>query len=117
VFFPSSAILAGLHKWPSAFFARGLWCYADGLEGEMDSYSRISGPKDLVVVRGPHPFETWPAEEKARVEERMMAYARAVVLGHKSVPGRRTWTNMKELVATTGDVWEPSTQPTVAAKP
>jgi len=117
VFFPSSAILAGIHTWPSAFFARGLWCYADGLEGEMDSYSRVKGLKDLVVVRGPHPFETWPAEEKARVEERMIAYARAVVLGHKSIPGGRTWTNMKELVATTSDVWEPSTHPTVVAPP
>jgi hypothetical protein len=117
VFFPSSAILAGIHTWPSAFFARGLWCYADGLEGEMDSYSRVNGLKDLVVVRGPHPFETWPATEKARVQERMIAYAEAVVLKRKSIPGRRTWTNMKELVATTSDVWEPSTHPTVVQKP
>jgi hypothetical protein len=117
VFFPSSAILAGIHTWPSAFFARGLWCYADGLEGEIDSYSRVNGLKDLVVVRGPHPFESWPAEEKARVEERLIAYARAVVLNHKSIPGRRTWSNMKELVATSGDVWEPSTHPTVASTP
>jgi hypothetical protein len=117
VFFPSSAILAGIHTWPSAFFARGLWCYADGLEGEMDSYSRVNGLKDLVVVRGPHPFETWPAAEKARVQERMIAYAEAVVLNRKSIPGRRTWTNMKELVATTSDVWEPSTHPTVVQKP
>jgi hypothetical protein len=117
VFFPSSAILAGIHTWPSAFFARGLWCYADGLEGEMDSYSRVKGLKDLVVVRGPHPFETWPAEEKARVEDRAIAYARAVVLDQKSIPGRRTWSNMKELVATSGDVWEPSTHPTVVSTP
>jgi hypothetical protein len=117
VFFPSSAILAGIHTWPSAFFARGLWCYADGLEGEMDSYSRVKrGLKDLVVVRGPHAFETWPAEEKARVEERIIAYARAVVLDQKTIPGRREWTNMKELVATSGDVWEPSTHPTVVSK-
>jgi hypothetical protein len=117
VFFPSSAILAGIHTWPSAFFARGLWCYADGLEGEMDSYSRVKGDlKDLVVVRGPHAFETWPAEEKARVEERIIAYARAVILDQKTIPGRRAWTNMKELVATSGDVWEPSTHPTVVSK-
>ena len=38
----------------------------------------------------------------------MIAYAAAVVLDHKSIPGRRTWTNMKELVATSGDVWESS---------
>lgn len=112
VFFPSSAILAGMSKWPSAFFARGLWCYADGLEGEIASYERIGGLKDLVVVRGPHAWETWPAEEKARVQDRIIAYARAVVLGEKSIPGRRTWRNMKELVATSSDVWEPSTKPT-----
>jgi hypothetical protein len=113
VFFPGSAMLAGIHKWPSAFFARGLWCYADGLEGEIDSYTRVKGLKDLVVVRGPHPYETWPELERARVRERILAYATAVVLGHKSIPGRRTWSNMKELVATTSDVWEPSTHPTL----
>jgi hypothetical protein len=112
VFFPSSATLAGIHKWPSAFFARGLWCYADGLEGEVDSYTRVNGLKDLVVVRGPHPYETWPEAERGRVRERILAYATAVVLGHKSIPGRRTWSNMKELVATASDVWEPSTHPT-----
>jgi pimeloyl-ACP methyl ester carboxylesterase len=115
VFFPSSAILAGMHKWPSAFFARGLWCYADGLEGTMDAYSRIPGDvKDLVVVRGPHPYESWPAEEKRRMQERLIAYARAVTLGDKTIAGRRTWSDMKELVATTSDVWELSTHPTVA---
>jgi hypothetical protein len=112
VFFPSSATLAGIHKWPSAFFARGLWCYADGLEGTMDSYSRVNGPKDLVVVRGPHAFETWPQIEQKRTLERMIVYARTVLAGGKTVPGRRTWSNMKELVATSSDVWEPSTHPT-----
>lgn len=113
VFFPSSAILHGISKWPSAFFARGLWCYADGLEGTIDSYNRVKGLKDLVVVRGPHPYETWPEQEQQRTRERMIAYAQAVVLGRKSIPGRRTWSNMKELVATSSDVWEPSTHPTV----
>jgi hypothetical protein len=68
-------------------------------------------------VRGPHPFETWPAEEKARVEDRIIAYARTVVLGGKDVPGRRPWSDMKELVATSGDVWEPSTHPTLVPAP
>jgi len=113
VFFPSSATLAGIPKWPSAFFARGLWCYADGLEGEVDSYTRTNGLKDLVVVRGPHAYETWPESERLRVRERIIAYATAVVLQHKNIPGRRTWSNMKELVATTSDIWEPSTHPTV----
>jgi hypothetical protein len=114
VFFPSSAILAGVSKWPSAFFARGLWCYADGLEGTMDSYSRVHGLKELVVVRGPHPYETWPAEEKRRVQDRIIAYARTVALGGRTITGGRPWTDMKTLVATSGDVWEPSTHPTQA---
>lgn len=113
VFFPSSAILAGMDKWPSAFFARGLWCYAAGLEGTADSYRRVKGLKELVVVRGPHPFVTWPEEEKSRTAERMIAYASAVVLGKTSIPGRGKWSNMKELVATASDVWETSTHPTV----
>lgn len=113
VFFPSAAILAGISKWPSAFFARGLWCYADGLEGEMDAYSRVRGLKDLVVVRGPHEFGVWPAPEQRRVTRQMIAYAHAVLLGAKSVPGHRSWSNMKELVGTSDDVWEDSTRPTL----
>jgi hypothetical protein len=113
VFFPSSAILAGIHKWPAAFFARGLWDYAAALQGTMDSYSRVRGPKELVVVRGPHPYEAWPAQEQRRVQERLLAFAQAVIQGKTSVSGGRAWTNMKELVATTTDVWEESTTPTV----
>jgi pimeloyl-ACP methyl ester carboxylesterase len=114
VFFPSSAPLASVSKWPSAFYARGLWCYADGLEGSIDSYSRVKGDlKDLVVVRGPHPYETWPDSEKTRVQNSIIAYGRAVVFGEKTIPGRRAWTNMKDLVGTTSDVWEASTKPSV----
>lgn len=113
VFFPSSAILHGISKWPSAFFARGLWCYADGLEGEIASYSRVKGLKELDVVRGPHAWETWPDSEKERIRDRIIAYARAVVLGAKTIPGQRPWSTMKQLVATSSDVWEPSTKPTV----
>jgi len=116
VFFPSSAPLAGIHTWPSVFLARGLWCYADGLEGSIDSYSRVNGPKDLVVVRAPHPFENWPRVEQQRTLERMIAYAQTVLAGGKTVPGRRIWSNMKELVATSSDVWEPSTRPTTSPK-
>lgn len=114
VFFPSSAILAGMPTWPSAFFARGLWCYADSLEGEMNAYARIRGLKDLVVVRGPHEFGAWPAQEQRRTTRQMIAYGRAILLGEKSIPGHRSWSNMKDLVATSSDIWEPSTHPTVA---
>jgi pimeloyl-ACP methyl ester carboxylesterase len=114
VFFPSSAILAGIHKWPAVFFARGLWDYAAALEGTLDSYRRVKGLKEVVVVRGPHPYETWPSVEKERVQQRFLAFARAVVLGQSAIPGGRPWSNMKELVATTEDVWEPTSEPKAA---
>jgi pimeloyl-ACP methyl ester carboxylesterase len=114
VFFPSSAILSSMSRWPSVFLARGLWCYADSLEGSMDSYRRVDGPKELVVVRGPHPFTVWPQEEKDRVVDRMIAYGKAAVFGYRDIPGARRWSNMKDLVATASDVWEPSTRPTLA---
>ena len=111
VFFPSSAILASASKWPAAFYARGLWDYAASLQGTIDSYDRVKGLKELVVVRGPHPFETWPDEEKARVTARMVAFAQAAALGRSTLPGGRPWTTMKDLVGTASDVWEPSSQP------
>lgn len=111
VFFPSSAILAGMHTWPAAFFVRGLWDYAASLEGTIASYDRVAGLKELVVARGPHPFETWPEIEKQRVRSRMLAFARAVISGDKAVPGERTWTTMKDLVGTAEDAWEPSSAP------
>lgn len=112
VFFPSSAILGGMDKWPAAFLARGLWDYAASLQGSIESYRRIHGPKELVVVRGPHPYEVWPDVERRRVRERMLAFATGVIRGEKAIPGGRPWTDMKELVATSSDVWEPSTKPT-----
>jgi hypothetical protein len=112
VFFPSSAILHGISKWPSGFFARGLWCYADGLEGEIASYSRVHGLKELDVVRGPHAWETWPEVEKERIRDRIITYATAVIFDRPSIPGQRPWSTMKQLVATSDDVWEPSTKPT-----
>ncbi|HRP74710.1 MAG TPA: hypothetical protein PKZ27_03885 [Rhodocyclaceae bacterium] len=111
VFFPSSAILAGMHEWPSAFFARGLWDYAASLEGTIASYDRVPGLKELVVVRGPHPYETWPDVEKKRVRERMLAFARSVIHGDQELAGGRQWSTMKDLVGTTDDVWERSSVP------
>ncbi|HEX3367451.1 hypothetical protein [Phenylobacterium sp.] len=111
VFFPSSGILASAHTWPALFIGRGVWDYAESLEGAIDAYDRVSGPKELVVVRGPHPFETWPAPEQARVGERMVAFAQAVALGRKVIPGGQAWRTAKDLVATTPDLWEASSDP------
>jgi len=42
----------------------------------------------------------------------MIAYGKAAVFGYRDIPGARPWSDMKELVATASDVWEPSTKPT-----
>ncbi len=113
IFFPSSAILSGIGKWPAAFFARGLYDYAASLQGTVDSYYRVKGLKELVVVRAPHPFEVWPDEERRRAQERALAFAQALIQGRSRVEGARPWTNMKELAATASDIWEESTKPTI----
>lgn len=103
VFFPSSAVLEGIHTWPALLIARGAWDYAESLEGAVDAYDRVRGPKDLVIVRGPHTFDVWPRSERARVAARIVAFARAVVAGRTSVPDAAEWSNMKQLVATAPD--------------
>jgi len=100
VFFPSSAILASVHKWPALFIGRGTYDYAESLEGAIDAYRRVKGLKELAVAKGPHPFETWSEADQLRVGERMVAFARAAVLREKTVAGGRPWRTEKELAAT-----------------
>src|SRR3546814_4486157 len=69
----------------------------------MDAYGRVPGVKEMVVVRGPHAFTTWPDTERKRVANRMIAFGRAAVLG-VPLEGGRPWSDMKQLVATSSDV-------------
>lgn len=110
-FYPNSAVLAGMHRWPAVFFAKGLWDRAESLEGTVAAYDRVAGPKDIVVVRGPHSMETWPRADQDLVRDRMVAFAQAVMQGRSSVPGGKPWRDLRELVATSPERWEPSSQP------
>ena len=110
-FYPNSAVLANMHRWPAVFFAKGLWDRAESLEGTVAAYDRVRGLKDIVVVRGPHSIETWPQQEIDRTRDRMVQFAVAAVQGRTSVPGGTAWTNVKELVATSPDLWETSSRP------
>lgn len=110
-FFPNSGVLASVPKWPALFIGRGLWDYAESLEGAIAAYDRVKGLRELVVVRAPHPIETWPEPELDRVIGRMIVFARAAALGEKTAPGARSWTDSKSLAATTEDLWEPSSKP------
>ena len=49
-------------------------------------------------------------ERQFWVQERMVQFAMAAVPGRSEVPGDRKWADMKELVATSSDTWEPSTK-------
>jgi hypothetical protein len=110
-FYPNSAVLANMHRWPAAFFAKGLWDRAESLEGTIAAYDRVRGLKEIVVARGPHSMETWPQQELDRVRDRMVAFAQAAIQGRTSMPDAPRWTNAKELAATTPDVWEISSKP------
>lgn len=110
-FYPNSAVLAGMDKWPAVFFAKGLWDRAESLEGTIAAYDRVRGLKEIVVVRGPHSMEAWPEQERARVRARTVEFARAAVQGRKTVAGALPWSSIKELVATTPDLWEVSSKP------
>ncbi|MGJ7572295.1 alpha/beta hydrolase family protein [Variovorax sp. RB2P76] len=111
VFYPNSSTLAGMDRWPAAFFGKGLWDRAETLEGTVAAYNRIRGLKEIVVARGPHSIETWPESDRAYLRERMVAYAKAVIVGGRTIPGARKWKDFKSLVATTPDSWEPSSRP------
>lgn len=110
-FFPSSEVLASIPKWPALFIGRGLYDYAESLEGAIAAYDRVKGLHELVVVRAPHPIEVWPRGERDRVIDRMIVFATAATFDRKEAPGGRSWTDAKQLVATTDDLWEPSSQP------
>jgi pimeloyl-ACP methyl ester carboxylesterase len=116
VFYPNSAVLAAMDRWPAVFFAKGLWDRAESLEGTVAAYDRVNGLKEIVVVRGPHSIESWPEAETTRARERMVAFARAAVNGESSLPGARPWADLRELVATTPPVWEMSSDPANAPK-
>ena len=110
-FYPNSAVIANMPQWPAAFFAKGLWDRAESLEGTIAAYDRVRGLKEIVVSRGPHSMESWPRQELDRVRDRMIGFATAAVQGRTQLPEAPRWTNIRELVATTPDLWEPTSQP------
>ena len=60
-----------MDRWPAAFFGKGLWDRAETLEGTVAAYNRIRGVKEIVLARGPHSIETWPASDRDYLRQRM----------------------------------------------
>ncbi|HMG50997.1 MAG TPA: hypothetical protein VK597_10370 [Inquilinus sp.] len=113
-FIPSGEVLGGISQWPAAFFGRGLWDYAGALEGTFDAYRRVTGPRELAVVRGPHSENEAGAENVAHLQDRVVAFATAVIRGEWCVPGAARFSNLKQLVASSPASWEPSMDPSKA---
>jgi pimeloyl-ACP methyl ester carboxylesterase len=108
---PSSEPLANIGRWPAVFFGKGLWDFAEALEATYQSYQRVEGLKELVVVRGGHSEVAWGAENVAHVVNRMIAFAKAAVRGASKVPGAPQFGSLKELVASSPPTWEPGSYP------
>jgi hypothetical protein len=109
--FPSSEILANVHRWPSVFVGRGLWDFAESLEGTFEVYRRAKGLKEITVVRGPHAEGEWGDENIDFMIARMKAFARAAVHGHAASLGAAEPRNLRELVAFSPDTWEETSAP------
>ena len=116
VMLPSSEPLANIDKWPAVFFGRGLWDFAESLEATLESYRRVRGLKELVVVRGPHSEIQYGAENVNHMAARMVAFSRAAVLGQREVPGAARFQDLKSLVASSIPYWEPSSDPSRATR-
>lgn len=110
---PSGEILGSIPKWPAVFLGRGLWDMAGGLEGALDVYNRATGLKEIAVVRGPHAEGASGPENVAHLQDRIVAFSKAVIHGDSEVPGAARFSNLKDLVLSAPPVWEESMQPAV----
>ncbi len=110
-YYPDSRVLAGIGKWPGLQVMRGTWDYVEGLEGSFDAYNRASGLKDIFVFLGPHALNTQNPEAMRLAGERMAAFAKAAVLGRKQIEGVVQPSNLKDVVASSPDLWETTTAP------
>jgi pimeloyl-ACP methyl ester carboxylesterase len=100
VFYPSSALLAGMDKWPAAFFGKGLWDRAESVEGTIAAYNRIRGLREIVVVREAHALDAWGPQSQRYMSRRIVNFAQAVIAGKTEIEGERKWSNLEELVST-----------------
>lgn len=108
---PSGEILGSVAKWPAVFLGRGLWDMAGGLEGAKDVYDRATGLKEIAVVRGPHSENAVGPENVAHLQDRIVAFSKAVIHGDREVPGAAKVSDLRGLVLSAPPVWEESMQP------
>jgi pimeloyl-ACP methyl ester carboxylesterase len=79
--FPTSEVLGSVPLWPALFIGRGLWDYAESLEGSLAAYRAATGPKTLVTVRGPHGENEWGTENIAYMRDCIFRFATNLIAG------------------------------------
>ena len=99
-------------NWVALMIAKSTWDYVEGLEGSLATYRRAREPKEIFVFRGPHVLATQSAEDMRLVGARMAAFARAAMLGLPAVPGTQAPKDLRDLVLSSPDHWERTTDPT-----
>ena len=110
-YYVDSDVSAHIGDWPALLIAKGTWDYVEGLEGSLEAYRRAQEPKEIFVFRGPHGLATQSTENMRQVGARMAAFATAAVLGRPTVPGARAPTDLRDLVTSSPDYWERTTDP------
>jgi hypothetical protein len=115
VLLPTSEPLAGIGSWPAVFFGKGLWDDVQGPFATFNAYSRVRGMKELLFIRGPHSEVTQGPANVALMQRRVAEFAVKAALGKPS--GRPRYADLREAIAASPPIWEPSTQPTFEASP
>jgi hypothetical protein len=115
VLLPTSEPLAGIGAWPAVFFGKGLWDDIQGPFATFNAYIRARGMKELLFVRGPHSEVQQGAANVALMQHRVAEFAVRAALGTPSA--RPPYAHLREAIAASPPIWEPSTQPTFEASP
>ncbi len=109
MFLPSSEILTNIDKWPAVFFGKGLWDNYISVEGTFEAYKRVTGLKELVLVRGPHSENECGKENVTYMRTKIVEFAiQAVVNPGMKIPGLA---DLKSAVCSSPPYWEPSSKP------
>ena len=110
-YYVDADVFAHVGAWPGLMVVKGTWDYVEGLEGSLAAYGRAREPKEIWVFRGPHSLASQAPENMRLAGARMAAFAEAAVLGRAQVEGAQRPRDLKALVGSSPDHWEPTTAP------
>lgn len=108
-YYPDGEVFTGIAQWPALMVMKGTWDYVEGLEGSFAAFQRARGLREIHLFRGPHQLNTQAPEAMRIAAERMVAFARAAVLGEPAAEGFREPRDLREAVLASTPVWDATT--------